>query len=100
MFAAAPVLTAPHVAQLLDQASSEMDLGEMVCAENFDLYEAMSAMELMDPKMDAGMCSNSVPGVEARIESGRCLAPSSARVTVWLHCVFKHPRVVHADNAP
>lgn len=28
----------------------------------FGLFEAMSAIEMMDPKMDAGMCCNKNPG--------------------------------------
>lgn len=27
-------------------------------SETFGLFEAMSAIEMMDPKMDAGMCCN------------------------------------------
>ena len=32
-----------------------MNVGEMLKDENFTLEKAMSAMELMDPKMDSGM---------------------------------------------
>ncbi|KAF8384085.1 natc-1 [Pristionchus pacificus] len=35
-------------------AASELELGELVMGENFTLHEAMSAIELMDPKMDGG----------------------------------------------
>jgi hypothetical protein len=35
--------------------SSELPTGYLVRSENFSLHEAMSAVELMDPKMDAGM---------------------------------------------
>lgn len=36
----------------------ELKLGELVRHEVFGLFEAMSAIEMMDPKMDAGMCCN------------------------------------------
>lgn len=36
----------------------ELKLGELVHDELFGLYDAMAAIELMDPKMDAGMMCN------------------------------------------
>lgn len=39
-----------------------MQLGELVHHQKFfGLFEAMSAIEMMDPKMDAGMCCNKNP---------------------------------------
>lgn len=35
-----------------------MGLGELIHDDTFSLYEAMSAIEMMDPKMDAGMLCN------------------------------------------
>lgn len=35
-----------------------MELGELLHDELFGLFEAMSAIEMMDPKMDAGMLCN------------------------------------------
>lgn len=35
-----------------------LNLGELLLDEHFGLYEAMSAVEMMDPKMDAGMMCN------------------------------------------
>jgi Mak10 subunit, NatC N(alpha)-terminal acetyltransferase len=32
-----------------------MDLGETYCIPQFSLFDSMSALELMDPKMDSGM---------------------------------------------
>lgn len=37
---------------------AELSLGELMHNEMFGLFEAMSAIEMMDPKMDAGMCCN------------------------------------------
>lgn len=39
-------------------AASELKLGELVHDNIFGLFEAMSAIEMMDPKMDAGMLCN------------------------------------------
>lgn len=36
----------------------ELQLGELLHDDLFGLFEAMSAIEMMDPKMDAGMLCN------------------------------------------
>ena len=43
--------------------------------ENFQLFEAMTAIELMDPKMDVGMMCNrkkKILNFEQSIEAGKC----------------------------
>lgn len=40
--------------QLFAQAAEELDVGEMIHQPDFSLYSAMSAIELMQPKMDVG----------------------------------------------
>lgn len=40
------------------KATEELKLGELLHDEMFGLFEAMSAIEMMDPKMDAGMMCN------------------------------------------
>ncbi|XP_045436034.1 N-alpha-acetyltransferase 35, NatC auxiliary subunit isoform X5 [Pipistrellus kuhlii] len=42
------------------QACGELKLGELLHDKLFGLFEAMSAIEMMDPKMDAGMIGNQV----------------------------------------
>lgn len=37
---------------------AELELGELLHDDMFGLLEAMSAIEMMDPKMDAGMLCN------------------------------------------
>ena len=37
-----------------------VQLGEMIHSERFSLFDAMSALEIMDPKMDAGMSAGDV----------------------------------------
>ena len=41
-------------------SADELVLGELLHDGNFGLFEAMSAIEMMDPKMDAGMLCNQV----------------------------------------
>ncbi|XP_074493902.1 N-alpha-acetyltransferase 35, NatC auxiliary subunit isoform X2 [Sebastes fasciatus] len=41
-------------------ACKELNLGELLHDKLFGLFEAMSAIEMMDPKMDAGMIGNQV----------------------------------------
>ncbi|KAH9508932.1 N-alpha-acetyltransferase 35 NatC auxiliary subunit [Bulinus truncatus] len=57
-------------------ASSYLQLGELVHDCSFGLFEAMSAIEMMDPKMDAGMLCNQIKRkvrtLEQSIEDG-CL---------------------------
>lgn len=36
----------------------DLQLGELLHDDIFGLFEAMSAIEMMDPKMDAGMMCN------------------------------------------
>lgn len=40
------------------ESIKELSLGELMHHEFFGLLEGMSAIEMMDPKMDAGMCCN------------------------------------------
>ena len=42
------------------EASKELELGELLHDNMFGLFEAMSAIEMMDPKMDAGMAKGSI----------------------------------------
>lgn len=46
------------ITQEFFEAVKDLSLGELVHHKMFGLFEAMSAIEMMDPKMDAGMCCN------------------------------------------
>lgn len=53
--------------------NTELKLGELVHDDLFGLYDAMAAIELMDPKMDAGMMCNKSKKVlpfEEMVENG------------------------------
>lgn len=47
----------PEVTDEFKSMCNHLDLGELVHGPGFGLYEAMSAFEMMDPKMDSGMIS-------------------------------------------
>jgi hypothetical protein len=49
---------------------AELDVGELIHGEHFNLFEAMSALEIMDPKMDAGMATTKYKTADEAIESG------------------------------
>ncbi|RLW05148.1 hypothetical protein DV515_00005337 [Chloebia gouldiae] len=48
------------ITQDFEEACKELKLGELLHDKLFGLFEAMSAIEMMDPKMDAGMIGNQV----------------------------------------
>eukprot|EP00941_MAST-03F_sp_MAST-3F-sp1_P001486 g1486.t1 len=58
------------VTPLLRQCCSDLKRGEMLHTPSFSLFNAMSAIELMDPKMDSGMKRERVVPVEERIQIG------------------------------
>ncbi|KAI8922418.1 Mak10 subunit, NatC N-terminal acetyltransferase-domain-containing protein [Powellomyces hirtus] len=43
------------VTAILREATDELEIGQLVAVEGFSLWEGMCAIEMMDPKMDAGM---------------------------------------------
>ncbi|XP_042909668.1 N-alpha-acetyltransferase 35, NatC auxiliary subunit isoform X2 [Parasteatoda tepidariorum] len=47
-----------NVTEEFFKATEELELGELLHDDMFGLFEAMSAIEMMDPKMDAGMMCN------------------------------------------
>ncbi|OXU25008.1 hypothetical protein TSAR_013448 [Trichomalopsis sarcophagae] len=46
------------ITQEFFEAITELELGELLHDELFGLFDAMAAIEMMDPKMDAGMLCN------------------------------------------
>ena len=58
------------VGAVLREAAAMLDVGEMQASTSFDLYESMSAMEVMDPQMDAGMHVGNARSLEECIASG------------------------------
>ncbi|OWZ12411.1 hypothetical protein PHMEG_00014432 [Phytophthora megakarya] len=60
------------VTQLMSAAAKELKVGQLVHENDFKLFDSMSALELMDPKMDPGMLVNGAPptSISARLERG------------------------------
>ena len=57
------------VTSLIDQLAIELPVGGMVQHPDFSLLRSMSAIELMDPKMDTGMCRDVLPTLSERISA-------------------------------
>ncbi|ORY95835.1 Mak10 subunit, NatC N-terminal acetyltransferase-domain-containing protein [Syncephalastrum racemosum] len=52
------------ITELFDRATNDFQHGQLLHLQSFTLYDAMSAIEIMDPKMDTGMVlenTSSVP---------------------------------------
>lgn len=64
----------PHqwedITTLLQETADELSVGEVLLSKGFTLYEAMSALELMDPKMDAGMNASNVHNFDEAFQLG------------------------------
>eukprot|EP00850_Spirogloea_muscicola_P010052 SM000058S18482 [mRNA] locus=s58:84607:90615:+ [translate_table: standard] len=60
----------PDAGPFFAQVCRELKPGELVHGENFSLFEAMSALEIMDAKMDAGMKSGGFRSADEAIASG------------------------------
>ncbi|XP_066332752.1 uncharacterized protein [Miscanthus floridulus] len=62
---------------LLAAACRDLQDGELVHGENFSLFAAMSALEIMDPKMDSGIERSRYNSIEEAIEDGVAPIPLS-----------------------
>jgi len=82
--------SAPHsspedfesILDLLDQASTEMNLGQLIHPEGFSLAEAMSCLEVMDPKMDSGMALQLKPTYTAEEAYKSQIIPTDSSLTI------------------
>ncbi|KAI0518998.1 hypothetical protein KFK09_006437 [Dendrobium nobile] len=70
------------VSPLIAAACNDLHDGELIHGENFNLFAAMSALEIMDPKMDSGMERNGFHSIEEAIENGAAPIPLSLDRTV------------------
>ncbi|KAB2620813.1 N-alpha-acetyltransferase 35NatC auxiliary subunit-like [Pyrus ussuriensis x Pyrus communis] len=69
------------VSPLLDAACEDLQDGMLINGDNFNLFAAMSALEIMDPKMDAGMVCKYY-SVDEAIDDGAAPVPISFDKTV------------------
>jgi hypothetical protein len=68
----------PHVEHLdvqpfLQTVCDGMQVGELLCRDNFNLHDAMIAIEIGDSKMDVGLCRGDTRSLEELLAAG--LAP-------------------------
>ncbi|KAK7264879.1 hypothetical protein RJT34_32492 [Clitoria ternatea] len=75
------------VSPLLQAASQDLQEGELIHGDNFNLFAAMSALEIMDPKMDSGMVCTYYSLDEA-IENGAAPVPISEDKTIDVRCTI------------
>lgn len=58
------------VQHVLRQAADQLQPGELLHTESFSLFEAMSAIEIGDPKMDAGLDTANAPTADELVQQG------------------------------
>lgn len=75
------------VSPLLEAACTDLRDGELVHGNNFNLYAAMSALEIMDPKMDSGMIYKYY-SIDEAIENGAAPVPISDDRTEDVQCTI------------
>ena len=54
----------------LEAASNQLECGQLLHSQHFSLFEAMSAVEIGDPKMDAGLDAAASLTAEQLIQQG------------------------------
>jgi len=71
-------------------ASQCMGIGEMIESPHFRLFDAMSAIEIMDPKMDSGFNNSEDITLEGAVESGIIAASlkHDVLVAIWDHLLM------------
>eukprot|EP00667_Euglena_gracilis_P003875 EG_transcript_3883 len=64
----------------MNELTAAMDLGEMIHTDDFNLAEVMSAVEIMDPKMDGGFGLLKAQQLEEMVDAGAVLSrPTDAQ---------------------
>ncbi|KAI8334017.1 Mak10 subunit, NatC N-terminal acetyltransferase-domain-containing protein [Chlamydoabsidia padenii] len=116
-----PTFLAPpwkDITTFLDEATKEMEEGELVHLQSFTLFDAMSAIEIMDPRMDTGMVMEDNESKGTDYDINQMLSPSQvlwmmdrllACEMAWLSghslaqtvytCIYFH-HVRNQDNPP
>lgn len=75
------------VSPLLESACKDLQDGELIHGDNFNLFAAMSALEIMDPKMDSGIVCKYY-SIDEAIENGAAPVPISFNKTVDVQCTI------------
>lgn len=88
------------VHDVLREAAEQLQPGELLHTESFSLFEAMSAIEIGDPKMDAGLDTATAPTADKLVQQG--LAPdvlSSEEVLAVADKLFALQASWHVGNS-
>ncbi|KAG4133536.1 hypothetical protein ERO13_D08G100100v2 [Gossypium hirsutum] len=72
---------------LLQAACAGLRDGELIHGDNFNLFAAMSALEIMDPKMDSGIVCTYY-SIDEAIENGAAPIPISLDSTIDVRCTI------------
>ncbi|KAK8655004.1 hypothetical protein V6N13_107596 [Hibiscus sabdariffa] len=72
---------------LLHAACTGLRDGELIHGDNFNLFAAMSALEIMDPKMDSGIV-RTYYSIDEAIENGAAPIPISPDSTIDVQCTI------------
>ncbi|EOY31182.1 hypothetical protein QUC31_019911 [Theobroma cacao] len=72
---------------LLEAACRDLRDGELIHGDNFNLFAAMSALEIMDPKMDSGIVCRYY-SIDEAIENGAAPIPISLDSTIDVQCTI------------
>ncbi|KAL0013692.1 hypothetical protein SO802_000761 [Lithocarpus litseifolius] len=75
------------VSPLFESACKDLQDGELIHGDNFNLFAAMSALEIMDPKMDSGIVCKYY-SIDEAIENGAAPVPISINKTVDVQCTI------------
>ncbi|KAH7574380.1 hypothetical protein JRO89_XS03G0288600 [Xanthoceras sorbifolium] len=75
------------VSSLLEAACQELQDGDLIHGDNFNLFAAMSALEIMDPKMDSGIVCKYY-SVDEAVENGVAPVPISSDKTIDVQCTI------------
>ncbi|XP_061350749.1 uncharacterized protein LOC133295882 isoform X2 [Gastrolobium bilobum] len=75
------------VSPLLQAACQDLQEGELIHGDNFNLFAAMSALEIMDPKMDSGIACTYY-SLEEAIQNGAAPVPISADKATNIRCTI------------
>eukprot|EP00808_Paulinella_micropora_P029596 g2255.t1 len=83
-----PSQSLPHkyedITDFLKEVAPGMEIGQMIHSESFDLHESISALELMDAKMDAGINPGQVMSYERALKEGKLSKEMTAHETLAL----------------
>ncbi|KDN40646.1 hypothetical protein RSAG8_07975, partial [Rhizoctonia solani AG-8 WAC10335] len=74
--------TLVEITDLIESATQDLELGQVLFMPNFSLFDAMSAIEIMDPRMDSALVPPSVDPPEVPFTDPN--APLLAEEVCWI----------------